>query len=149
MPTFEFPWNGLSCDFITDLPISNGRNLILIFINWMSKMTHFMSYLKSTSTPNFTDLFVFHIVRLYGLPNSIVSDYVIIFMSKFWSTLSLFYKLMLGNPQHFICKLIVKQSVWIKLLNNIFKSITIINKTISPIYFLSLNSLTIIWFKYL
>ena len=45
---------------------------------------------------------------------------------------------------HFTLKSIIKSKEWIKLSNNIFIFIAIINKTINQIFFLSLNSFTII-----
>ena len=88
IPVPTSPWKGLSCDFITDLPVSNGMDSILVFIDRMTKMSHFVPCVKSTSAPDFAKLFVSHIVRLHGLPDSIVSDRGSIFTSRFWSTLA-------------------------------------------------------------
>ena len=93
LPVPDTPWKGLSCDFIMDLPVSNGIDSILVFIDRMSKMTHFIPCLKSTSAPDFARLFVSHIVRLHGLPDSIVSDRGSIFTSYFWSTLASILKI--------------------------------------------------------
>jgi hypothetical protein len=54
----------------------------------MTKMSHFIPCSKTTDAPEFAKLFVSHIVRLHGLPNTIVSDCGSIFTSNFWSTLS-------------------------------------------------------------
>src|SRR5215472_3042902 len=35
------PWKGLSCDFVMDLLISNGHDSILVFVDRMTKMSHF------------------------------------------------------------------------------------------------------------
>ena len=93
LPVPTSPWKGLSCDLITDLPISNGYDSILVFVDRMSKMSHFIPCLKSMSAPDFAKLFVSHIVRLHGLPNSIVSDRGSIFTSNFWSTLASILKI--------------------------------------------------------
>jgi Integrase zinc binding domain/Chromo (CHRromatin Organisation MOdifier) domain len=93
LPVPTAPWTGLSCDFITDLPVSNGMDSILLFVDRMTKMSHFIPCLKSTSAPDFAQLFVSNVVRLHGLPASIVSDRGSIFTSNFWSTLASILKI--------------------------------------------------------
>ena len=82
------PWKGLTCDLITDLPVSCGMDSILVFVDRMTKMSHFIPCSKTLNAPEFAKLFVSHIVRLHGLPNTIISDRGSIFTSHFWSTLS-------------------------------------------------------------
>ena len=71
-----------------DLPVSNGMDSILMFVDRMTKMSHFIPCVKSTTAPEFAQLFISHIVQLHGLPNSIVLDRGSNFTSNFWSTLS-------------------------------------------------------------
>jgi len=59
-------------------------------------MSHFNPYLKFMSAPEFARLFVFYIVKMHSLPDSIISDRGSIFMSNFWSTLTSILKI---NPQ--------------------------------------------------
>ena len=61
---------------------------ILVFVDRMTKMSHFVPSLKSTSAPDFARLFVSCVVRLHGLPDSVVSDRGSIFTSNFWSMLA-------------------------------------------------------------
>ena len=61
---------------------------VLIFVDRMTKMSHFIACLKTTSASDFARLFIAHIVRLHGLPDSIVSDRGSIFTSNFWSMLA-------------------------------------------------------------
>jgi hypothetical protein len=88
LPVPTTPWKGLTCDFITDLPVSCGMDSILVFIDRMTKMSHFIPCSKTTDAPEFAKLFVSHIVKLHGLPDTITSDRGSIFTSHFWSTLS-------------------------------------------------------------
>jgi len=97
----DAPWKGLFCDFITDLPVSNGKDSILMFVDRMTKMTHFIPYSKSTFAPKFAQMFVSHIVRLHGLPDSIVSDRSSIFTSNFWSMLTSILKIDLRKSTAF------------------------------------------------
>jgi hypothetical protein len=93
LPVPTSPWKGLSCDFITDLPVSNGKDSVLVFVDRMTKMVHFIACSKTTDAPEFAHLFVSNIVRLHGLPASIVSDRGSIFTSHFWSTLASILKI--------------------------------------------------------
>jgi hypothetical protein len=72
----------------TGLPVSCGMDSILVFVDRMTKMTHFIPCIKTTDAPEFAKLFVSHVVRLHGLPNTLTSDRGSIFTSHFWSTLS-------------------------------------------------------------
>src|SRR5262245_35378432 len=78
---------GISCDFVTNLPESNGYDSILVFIDRLTKMSHFILYHKTTTALQFAELFIKNIVRLHGLPDSIVSDRDSLFTSLFWKTL--------------------------------------------------------------
>ena len=92
-PVSVTPWKGIICDFIMDLPSSNGKDSVLVFVDRMTKMARFIPCLKSTSAPDFAQLFVTHIVQLHGLPDSIISDRGSIFTSKFWSSLASILKI--------------------------------------------------------
>ena len=93
LPVPDSRWKGLSCDFSTDLHVSNGKDSMLMFVDWMTKMTHFILCSKSTSAREFAEMFVSHVVRLHGLLDSIVSDRSSIFTSNFWSTLASILKI--------------------------------------------------------
>jgi hypothetical protein len=82
------PWDSISMDFITDLPLSNGHNEIMVIVDRFTKMCHFVP-LKSESkkAADCAKVFLREIWRLHGLPNSIVSDRDARFTFKFWETL--------------------------------------------------------------
>ena len=43
-------------DFVTDFPISNGYDSILVCIDRMTKMSHFIPWFKSTCAPEFDNV---------------------------------------------------------------------------------------------
>jgi Integrase core domain. len=51
-------------------------------------MSHLVPCLKTTSAPEFAKMFLDHVVRLHGIPDSIVSDRGSIFTAQFWTALS-------------------------------------------------------------
>jgi transposase InsO family protein len=71
-----------------DLPVSNCKDSILVFVHRMTKMIHFITSSKAADAPEFAHLFVADVIRLIGLPASIVSDRGSNFTLNFWSTLA-------------------------------------------------------------
>jgi hypothetical protein len=88
LPVPNGPWKGLSCDFITDLPVSHGYDSLLVFVDRFTKMKHLVPCTKTATAPDFARMFLDHVIRLHGIPDSLVSDRGTIFTSQFWSSLS-------------------------------------------------------------
>jgi len=93
LPVPPGPWKGISCDLIVDLPISNGYDSILVFVDRFTKMCHLIPCTKTTTSPEFARMLLDHVIRLHGIPESIVSDRGSIFTSQFWTALSKFLNL--------------------------------------------------------
>ena len=64
-----------------------------MFIDRMTKMAHFIGCSMTTDAPEFARLFISNIVRLHGLPDSIISDRGSIFTSHFWSIITSILKI--------------------------------------------------------
>jgi Reverse transcriptase (RNA-dependent DNA polymerase)/RNase H-like domain found in reverse transcriptase/Integrase zinc binding domain/Chromo (CHRromatin Organisation MOdifier) domain/gag-polyprotein putative aspartyl protease len=88
LPVPSGPWKGISCDFITDLPPSHGYDSIFVVVDRLTKMSHLVPCLKTTTAPQFARMFLDYVIRLHGIPDSIVSDRGSIFTSQFWTALS-------------------------------------------------------------
>jgi len=88
LPVPTGPWKSISWDFIVDLPLSNGFDSVLVFVDRFTKMSHFIPCLKSTDAPGFARMYLDHVVRLHGISQSLVSDHGSIFTSHFWTSLS-------------------------------------------------------------
>jgi len=70
----EKPWTHILADFITKLPLAQGYNLILVVVNKLTKMIHFIPTTEKTLAKGLARLFRNNMWKLYGLPKSIISD---------------------------------------------------------------------------
>jgi len=77
-------WEDISLDFIVELPPSNGFDTILVVVDRFSKYNYFLALSHPFTAKTVVGVFCKEIVRLYGLPRSILSDRDIVFTSAFW-----------------------------------------------------------------
>jgi len=64
----------MAMDFFTDLPISEGYDTILVVIDRLTKMSHFIQCSKDQDARQFANLFMTERVRLHRLPHDIITD---------------------------------------------------------------------------
>jgi transposase InsO family protein len=81
------PWLALTMDHITKLPLSNGYDAIWVVCDRHSRMATFIPTKESSDAKELARLFVRHIFRYHGLPDSILSDRGSTFVSEFWRRL--------------------------------------------------------------
>jgi len=70
----EKSWTHILADFITKLPLAQGYDLILVVVDRLTKMVHFIPTIERTSAEGLTRLFRDNVWKLHGLPESIISD---------------------------------------------------------------------------
>jgi hypothetical protein len=80
-------WEDLSIDFITGLPKAKGYDAILVVVDRLSKYSHFIPLKHPYTSRSVAEIFCKEVVKLHGIPISIVSDRDPLFMSSFWQEL--------------------------------------------------------------
>ncbi|WP_225427127.1 integrase catalytic domain-containing protein, partial [Ligilactobacillus murinus] len=75
-------------DFVVGLPkTTKGHDSIWVVIDRLTKSAHFLPVRTTYSMDQLADLYVQEIIRLHGIPVSIVSDRDPMFTSRFWKSL--------------------------------------------------------------
>ncbi|KAL4022891.1 hypothetical protein IC575_016637 [Cucumis melo] len=81
-------WESVSMDFITGLPKTlKGYMVIWVVVDRLTKSTHFVPGKSTYTASKWGQLYMTEIVRLHGVPVSIISDRDARFTSKFWKEL--------------------------------------------------------------
>jgi len=65
----------ISADFITKLPLAQGYDSILVVVNRLTKIVHFIPTTEKTSAEGLARLFRDNMWKLHSLPESIISDW--------------------------------------------------------------------------
>jgi len=71
-------------DFITNFPLSWGYSNIMVVIDRLSKFAHFIPSKPGFNSKIVVEVLIQNIAKLYGFPESIVSDRDRVFISSFW-----------------------------------------------------------------
>ncbi|KAL4352593.1 hypothetical protein GQ457_06G013560 [Hibiscus cannabinus] len=88
LPIPEQVFEDISIDFITGLPKSNGKEAILVVVDRLTKYGHFFSLPRHYDSIDIAKVMVQGVVKLHGIPRSIVSDRDKIFMSELWQEMA-------------------------------------------------------------
>ena len=103
LPVPNCPWQDLSLDFILGLPKTQKKHYsILVVVDRFSKMAHLIRCSKTSDASRVAVIFFDNVVKLYGLPKTMVSNREVKFVSYFWQPLwhKMGIKLKFSTPFH-------------------------------------------------
>jgi hypothetical protein len=87
LPIPNGAWQDISLDFVEGLPSSEGFNTILVVVDKFTKYAHFLALKHPFTAPQVAKLLLDSVVKLHGIPKSMVSDRDRIFLSTIWQSL--------------------------------------------------------------
>jgi hypothetical protein len=87
LPVPQGVWTDIGLDFVEALPRVRGNSVILTVVDMFSKYYHFIPLAHPYFAESVAQAFFTDIVRLHGMPRSMVSDRDPIFTSTFWREL--------------------------------------------------------------
>lgn len=77
----------ISRDFIDGLPNSHGYTVFLVVVDKLNKYAHFLAISHPYTAVIIANKFTSHVLKLHGLPQTIILDRDPIFLCIFWSEL--------------------------------------------------------------
>ncbi|KAG8503456.1 hypothetical protein CXB51_001429 [Gossypium anomalum] len=84
----EWKWDRITMDFVSGLPLTPGKkDAIWVIVDRLTKSAHFIPVHTDYSLNKLAELYIREIVRLHGIPLSIISDRDPRFTSRFWQKL--------------------------------------------------------------
>ncbi|GJP46245.1 hypothetical protein CLOM_g5553 [Closterium sp. NIES-68] len=79
------PWQHVAMDFVRGHPAgASGNDTVLFVVDRLTKMVHFALCHTIITVEETTNLFISTVVRLHGLPSTMISDHDPKFTSKLW-----------------------------------------------------------------
>ena len=87
LPVPEQRLQHLSIDLVTGIPEVHGHNTICCVVDRLSKERHYIGTTKELNAEGLANLFLKHVWKHHGLPQSIVFDRGSQFISDFWKFL--------------------------------------------------------------
>jgi hypothetical protein len=103
LPIPSWKWKDISMDFIVGLPNTSQRHdSIWVIVDRLTKTVHFLPMHTSYNAKKYAEIYLDQIVRLHGVPKTIISDHGAQFIARFWEQLqhSLGTKLIRSSAYH-------------------------------------------------
>jgi hypothetical protein len=87
LPIPPIIWKNISMDFITVLPKSRNKSVIMVVVDHLSKYAHFCALQHPFTTSMVAQIFMDRVFKIHGMSHSIVYERDPTFTRKFWQEL--------------------------------------------------------------
>ena len=88
LPIPQWKWDNITMDFVSGFPLTQQKHdSVWVIVDKLTKSAHFIPVRMDCSMDRLAELYEEEIVRLHGVPLSIVSDRDPRFTSRFWNEL--------------------------------------------------------------
>ena len=87
LPIPDKPWSAVIMDFIDGLPKSQRMDVIIVVVDKLTKCMHFIGLSHPYYAAKVAYLFAQNILKLHGMPTSLISNRDPVFTAKFWAEL--------------------------------------------------------------
>lgn len=77
-------WEDLSMDFVIGFPSVRSQSVIVVVVDRLTKYAHLGSLSADYYAKSVVEFFIKQIIRLHGVPKTIVSDGDKVFLSRVW-----------------------------------------------------------------
>ena len=83
----DYPFQSISMDFITKLPVTpDGNDTLVVWVDRLTKMVIVHACKEAHTAKDFARYTIDHVISKHGCPESFVSDRDVRFTSEFWKT---------------------------------------------------------------
>ena len=87
LPVPQRPWESIGIDFVGPLPLSLEYDYMMVVVCRLTSQCHLCPTKTTATAARVAYMFYRDIVRLHGIPKTIVSDRDVKFIAKFWREL--------------------------------------------------------------
>lgn len=87
LPVPSRPWDSIGMDFVGPFPLNHRFDYMWVIICRLTSLTHLVPLSVRITTKELAWIYLRDVVRLHGMPKTIVSDHDSKFTAKFWKEL--------------------------------------------------------------
>ena len=84
--TPDKPWQWITMDFITKLPVSEGHDMIMVIVDRLTKYAYMIPTTETIDAEQMANIVLRHVVANHGMPSKITSDRDKLFTSNMWQS---------------------------------------------------------------